>query len=354
LAITQPVSASQISTFKNCPRRWAYTYLDKIKLPPSSAAKFGSSVHHTLEKYLLTNTIDYEIREGQVAKPGLHYLPKGLNSDQVEKYFEFNHKKIGFRGYIDFFNQDSTNNVLVGDHKTCSSFRTALTSEQLKHNVQSNIYAQWAFQELGAESVKLKWIYYRTKGKPAAQCVEAEIKKHEQPSLFETHLGIASSIIDTLNQKPDSLDMPKNLNSCFKYGRCPFWDACKANRKPLEMRNENKMPIVEKETLPTKNSFHLYIDCTPTKLFSPYEKTIELSDLIKPVLQKIQSEKELSHYRLAGYGQHVGLIANFLGEYLKQQNFDHRTAVLSSIRTPEGCDTLQTLSAAAGQVVRGF
>lgn len=101
------------------------------------------------------------------------------------------------------------------------------------------------------------------------------------------------------------------------------------------------------------SSFHLYVDCAPTKS-KDYEHTIELSELLEPVLSKIKTEKELSHYRLAGYGQHVGLIANYLTEHLHESAYDHRTAILSSIKSPEGCDTLQTLSAAAGFVVRGF
>lgn len=105
---------------------------------------------------------------------------------------------------------------------------------------------------------------------------------------------------------------------------------------------------------PKQKSFHLFIDCVPTKNEAPYERTVELSEILKPVLTKIQTEKELSHYRLAGYGQHVGLIANYLSEHLRNTAYDNRTAVLSSVKTPEGCDTLQTLTAAAGQVVRGF
>ena len=48
-----------------------------------------------------------------------------------------------------------------------------------------------------------------------------------------------------------------------------------------------------------KKSFHLFVDCVPTKSESGYERTIELADLLKPVFTKIQTEKELSHYRLA-------------------------------------------------------
>ena len=102
------------------------------------------------------------------------------------------------------------------------------------------------------------------------------------------------------------------------------------------------------------NSFDLFIDCLPIKTAQNYKCTIELSELLKPILEKIKTEKDLKHYRLAGYGQHVGLISSYLGEYLRAKTFDQNTAILSSAKTPEGCDTLQTLMAEAGSVVRGF
>ena len=102
------------------------------------------------------------------------------------------------------------------------------------------------------------------------------------------------------------------------------------------------------------NSFHLYVDCLPIKNEFNYEQIIGLSELLKPVLEKIQSEKNLSHYRFAGYGQHIALIASYLSEHLKHKAYDNRTAILSSVKTPEGSDTFHTLDAAAGRVVQGL
>jgi hypothetical protein len=105
----------------------------------------------------------------------------------------------------------------------------------------------------------------------------------------------------------------------------------------------------------SNNRFISYIDCMPTKKrrhLTPARSSSPIS--LKPVLTKIQTEKELSHYRLAGYGQHVGLIANYLREHLVKEAYDDNTAILSSVKTPEGCDTLQTLTSQAGLVVRGF
>ena len=47
-------------------------------------------------------------------------------------------------------------------------------------------------------------------------------------------------------------------------------------------------------------------------------------------------------------------MAQYLEDYLHNKVLGNNTAVLSSSKTPEGIDTLQTLSAAASMIVRGF
>lgn len=358
------LSATEIDIFDTCQRKWGYQYLDGIKPQPSSATNLGTAVHLILQNYITDNVIDIETQEGRISSPGLLYIPKGIPKSNVERSIFFTANGNIFHGYIDFYQPIGPKKWLIGDHKTCSSFRTALTPEQLKTNIQANIYAQWAFKELGAESIKLNWIYYKTKGKPEARLVETEIKKHESLTLFKHPSQIASDIIAIVKKKPDSLSLPKNLDACFKYGPCSFLSSCRANKKPeadpcvqikekLSLNISNTPKSTENQVLKPKESFHLFVDCAPTKQ-AQYQSTIELSDFLKPVLTKIQQEKNLAHYRLAGYGQHVGIMASYLEEYLNESNLNNSTAILSSSKTPEGIDTLQTLSAAASVVVRGF
>lgn len=360
------LSATEIDTFGTCQRKWAYVYLDGIKPTPSKAAQLGSAVHQVLQEYLITNSIDYQTQEGRIANSGLSFLPEKLPEANVEKPIFFMHGDSIFHGYIDFYENIGSQKWLIGDHKTCASFTTALTPAGLKTNTQANIYAQWAFKELGAETVNLRWIYYRTKGKPEARVVETEIKKDEASELFETHLQTASEIKRIAQKRPHSLELPKNLDACYKYGPCPFLSSCRVNQGAEPTRGKistEEMLILSEHYSPKapdaqstgrKESFHLFVDCTPTKIEIPYQKVIELSELLKPVQKKIQQEKNLAHYRLAGYGQHVGLMAHYLEEHIKETNYNESTAILSSSKTPEGIDTLQTLTAAASVVVRGF
>lgn len=363
------ISATEIETFELCRRKWAYQYLDGIKPPASKSAELGTAVHQILENHLKGYSIKYETPEGRIASAGLHYLPKQLPTTNVEKPIFFLKDGLTFHGYIDFFEQVGSQTWVIGDHKTTSSLSRVLTSNELKANTQANIYAQWAFMEKGAENVKLKWIYYRTQSTPKAVCVESELTKDEAEQNFTRITKIANDIVETATAKPSSSELPKNLSSCFKYGRCHFYEQCKsrqqttANSYPThpsttEMSKTVVLKVKEQKLssscVQNQNSFHLFVDCLPTKNEHPYQRTIELSELLKPILIKIQTEKELSHYRLAGYGQHVGIIANYLREHLTKESYDATTAILSSVKTPEGCDTLQTLTSQAGLVVRGF
>jgi len=369
LSNKQIFSATEIDSFLLCRKKWAFSYLDNLDPAPSKATELGSAVHKVLENYLRTNSITYDTTEGRIASTGLKFLPENLDPAHIERHIFFSIEAHIFHGFIDFFHHLGSQIWLIGDHKTCSSFSSALKPEELKTNTQANIYAQWAFRERNADTVKLKWIYYRTKSTPEARLVEASLTKDEALENFQPILQAANDIKKLLDEKALAKDQPKNLSACFKYGRCPYYAACKYDSKeiPTDQNNQleasatrenSKYTHTESFSINKSNikqeAFHLFIDCAPTKTGGDYQQTIELSELLKPILTKINTEKELKHYRLAGYGQHVGLIANYLTEHLKINPYDNRTAVLSSLRTPEGCDTLQTLTAAAGKVVRGF
>lgn len=47
-----PWGWSKLATYRECPQRFKYLYIDKLKEPESEALKRGSEVHDILEKYL--------------------------------------------------------------------------------------------------------------------------------------------------------------------------------------------------------------------------------------------------------------------------------------------------------------
>lgn len=342
------LNSSQIDTFLTCQRKWGFIYKDGLEVLPSEAMAFGIRVHKVLEQYLKGYQIKYDTAESRIASAGFQFLSKNIPYENIEKKFFFKSSGHTFFGTPDFFEHVGSQTWVLGDHKTCSSLSSALSSEELKKNTQANIYSKWLIQEKQAEVINLKWIYYQ-RNKPKAKCVEAKLTKEEVNHNFTQIIQVADNIVNLISKASPIL--PKNNNSCFKYGKCEFYSHC-YGKASLALSKVNEITMDNK--ISSENSFHLFIDCLPIKTAFKYKQTIELSELLKPVLQKLESEKELKHYRLAGYGQHVGLISSYLAEYLHEHSFDQYTAILSSSKTPEGCDTLQTLSSKASAIFKGF
>ena len=70
------LSASQIETFSNCPRKWAWRYLEGVEDEPNKSAELGRAIHAELEKYLRGESIDFTSETGYIAASGLEHLPK--------------------------------------------------------------------------------------------------------------------------------------------------------------------------------------------------------------------------------------------------------------------------------------
>ncbi|TSC53443.1 MAG: hypothetical protein LiPW31_375, partial [Microgenomates group bacterium LiPW_31] len=94
------LSFSQIDTFNTCPLQYRYRYIQRIPVPPSSAASFGESMHKTLRDFY------QEIRDGRkLTKTDLmkmleiNWSPVGYAS----KAHENKRKKQGERMLADFY-----------------------------------------------------------------------------------------------------------------------------------------------------------------------------------------------------------------------------------------------------------
>ncbi len=106
----RPVSPSQISTFMECQRKWAWRHVAKIVLPAHKSAALGTDTHSQLEEYLKTGkTFDYTKPSGYIAQSAVHLLPppmtKGL---ELERHFTFMSKSgYSYHGYMDVSGPDS-------------------------------------------------------------------------------------------------------------------------------------------------------------------------------------------------------------------------------------------------------
>lgn len=273
-------SASQIDTFERCARKWAYSYVEKIKAPAGPAAAHGSRVHSVLEDWLKFATPPPHSREGDHAAALIPYLPapQSVDPDNVEIHIATELGGVPFKGYIDLFVPATIPKVF--DHKTTSSLRWALTSEDLVTNVQSTLYAWWAFERTGAEKVQLQWTYSVTKGQPKGIPVTRTVTKGEiEPRIERTTL----SVLKTKRIHEAGIparDVPGNLDACDDYGGCPYYERCnkegRDNMKTTAADFFSKLQADAEENPPATNG--AVVDINPPEAAKVLEAKAEVTE----------------------------------------------------------------------------
>jgi hypothetical protein len=233
------VSASQISTFRDCNRKWFFRYILGHPVKPNRFAQLGTYIHKVLEQYLKTGWLQQgpalalEIRAdgevyswshddiAEIVLPGLIYLPSKVV--YTERHFNITLPEglPPLTGYKDYGFADIDSTVVVGDHKTTSNIKKyALSQVELQTDVQCIIYA---LEDLlkGAPSVRCQWGYFQTaKSKPKAIQVCATYTEDTIAPLWD---GVLSDIRNMKSlELCDTKDVAFDSASCYKYGGCPF------------------------------------------------------------------------------------------------------------------------------------
>ncbi len=238
------VSASQITLFRECARKWGWRYIAGIKTPTHPAAALGTEVDDTqLQPYLRDDrALDFARESGYIAAAGLAYLPKpktfGL---EVQKHFVMpspTSAEFGFQGYIDLWMPSGgmpeiEGYPVVGDFKTTGNFRWAKTPETLAKDVQAQLYATWAMWSTGARVVDLVWIYFATKGPRKAKRVHLRAYSDDVADQFSAINATAEEMYALRQSCTDPLELRPSVEMCEAYGGCPYRDKC--NLSPSEI-----------------------------------------------------------------------------------------------------------------------
>lgn len=352
-------SASQLNTYKLCPRKWFIQYREGLRTPTHPSAQLGKDVHQVAEDWLRTGlTPDADTETGRIFIPGIPYLPTPGPSLKIEH--KFNNGE--FRGFIDLFVPDTPPTVI--DHKTCKTFNWMLTPAALADDYQAIIYANQAIQETGASRVNLRWVYYKTKGTPQSRKTEVTLTKTNIDTKYAELVQLSRNIDKT---PTDILKVPGNAKACSAFGGCHFRSVCHNERQPMselleklkQMQMEKtpsinppeaKPPAVPKPQAATTSTppadYTLYINCIPDS--GGHDPTRELTKLAWGVASNADKE----HYRLIDYGQGVALYEKSVEKWI-QTGADLEGEIIIDTANRLHADALPAFVSAAKAVVRG-
>lgn len=222
------LSASQVDTWMLCQRKWAWSYIEKLKKSNLFATQ-GTEIHQVLADWLEKGkSIDTNSAIGKIVLPGLKYLPApGTPGLEIEKGFSLETEVAKYRGFKDMQWFDNVLNVpIVGDHKSTTDFKWAKTEEDLRDNTQANLYAYDALCRYDAKEVELRWVYYRTRGAPGSQLVKLRVHAPEVLEQMEKIDEVGAEIATAYAQLTKATDAPANPRACEAFGGCVYLQEC--------------------------------------------------------------------------------------------------------------------------------
>lgn len=216
------ISPSYIAIDRQCQRKASWAYVHRIRKPPSPARQYGTDLHAIQERYLGHGVlIDQTTEIGRLAATGLPYLPD-VGSGWVEKTFRLIRGSFVWHGVIDWSAYDRP---YVIDHKTTSDWKWVKPVDNLLTDPQVILYGLEAhMQHPSAEHVDFRWLYYKTKGAPAARPVDFQIDAND---LFVKARALKEETEEIIARRTiETLSLPPTLSHCGAYGGCEYRELC--------------------------------------------------------------------------------------------------------------------------------
>jgi len=232
------VSASQISTWLDCQRKWWYTRHRPRHEDP--LAQFGSRSHEILAAWLKHGTPpDPSTPEGACVLPGLPLLPLP-GTGVVEQPFRFALDGVEYVGTPDLvFGYVPGEQITILDHKTTGNLAYQKIPGHpnpefdLLTDPQRIMYSFWGAREYGVPWANAVWLYYRRKPPKAEPSVLGESLNTITERFAALHeIGRAMQH----DYAPENL--PRSLSACSKYRGCPFRAECHHDLDPLTLAAE--------------------------------------------------------------------------------------------------------------------
>lgn len=301
-------SASQIRNHRDCNKKW---FFDKIVFPKednegSPSTQLGTEVHSNIEGYITgTGQLDHPLLQ---MNSYLHMVKRAGVEKRVEwEFMDTDSFRVPAHGFIDLVMIDHEAKWIdVIDHKTTKDWKYAKKEAELRDDPQCQLYLWILYKEFGDG-----WNYsfghhvILTKKTDVERLTKFGVTpdqiKEGKKALDES---IAAQLFDS--RAIDHTFVDADYKSCYKFGRCPFWDYCKGEKKvPMpsiaEMigkKEETASPVI----LPSTST--LYIDCQPV----PLGLVVSFEDWIADLAAEYMTEVG-EHYLATKYNEGAKAVA---------------------------------------------
>lgn len=296
------VSANQITTFRDCPRKWYFDKIVKVPRTSTAATELGSAVHEELEHYLKTGRAPSNTPAGEIARSGLHLLPKQNEvyvELSIEEHLPIHDSPVKIVGFIDAIYPKERR---ILDHKTSGNKKYTKSERELKKNVQMLLYAKAYIDHApNAAFVELTHVYYGTKSRWSKR-VEARVTREHVEREWEGIKHTINDMIQTANA-PTAQDAPPHFDACGKFGGCPYQVQCYQASEHKPKHNEDEKENTMKQADPKKSAITkiLYVGCIPVKGASnPPVNAVEAYD---ELIQELNKSFNVPHLSCVEYGK---------------------------------------------------
>lgn len=270
------VSATQVSTFELCNRKWAWRYIEKVEAPSNKFAVLGVETHGHLERWLkfsivpvvrpwsdleaLQITLEQEEKSVKLAQALIPLLPPPQavdpNNVEIDQVFKIHYDGGTVKAIVksDLFMPKWRDDLpTVYDHKTGGNEDYWLTPDRMVQDIQATLYAGWALTKIyTAPAVDLQWNYARTKGAIKTLPVVARVNGRAISERLGKTVETARIMEQWANSPARALDYPYNALACEAYGGCPYKDRC--NLQPID-RMRSVMSQQQPITAPATRNF---------------------------------------------------------------------------------------------------
>ena len=242
------ISPSQVATYRDCPRKWAYRYIDKIKSPPKPEQQFGIEGHDRNEKYLGPKREwvgDDDV--GKTCQQGIKkdHLPTPADDLLIEQKIEipiFNGKAMMI-GYIDCIKpprkkRGNDKFPIVHDWKFTKDLRWAMKPDELDDDPQAAVYSKAALMVYEqCKEVVARWVYFCGRvnkksedGRPrtprGVRAVEKKYTREQIEAMWGEVMKTSRQIIKTKQAFKEAKEVEPNQLHCDAYGGCPHREYC--------------------------------------------------------------------------------------------------------------------------------